>query len=909
MGRITSSVGLVSGIPTQDIIDQLIGLQAGRKTTVDNQIAQNTQVQTALSTVSAQLLGLQSSAAAFGSSSVIDAKSATSSDSTVLGVTASESAQFGSFAFRVLGLATTQQLLSDGVADTDVSPVGAGTISIKSGGFVDETASLTLLNGGSGIARGEIRVTDADGKSAIVDLSNARTVADVVDAINSTSAVDILASVTDDAFVLTDQSGGAGSVSVDEVNLGSTAADLGLATGTLSGGGSILTGSDVVSVGDLTLSALNDGLGVRHVEGLDDFRIDLRDGTTSLNIDVSSATTLSDVVDLINNHEDNGGLLTASIAADGKRIELNDTSGGGTLSITALNASDAAYDLGLGSIVDGGGLLSGGRIVSGLSGPLLRNINGGAGISELGTIRITDRSGASADIDLSGVETLNGAIDAINASGIDVSARINDAANGILIEDTSGSTASDLIIADLATGTFAADLNFAGSYSTDSAGTGDVNHRFISHNTSLDDLNGGQAIFRGRIQITDSFGVSSEIDLTAAAGNNIETVGDLIDAIHSGSANVSARINDTGDGLLLVDNAGGQQAISVSDLSGGAAEAIGIAGTGDGQIDGALRYDIEVTDTDTLDDVLEKLQQSGAPLSASVINDGSGVNPFHLLVVSDRSGSAGRLLIDTGTVGIDLNTVTEGRDAVLEFGGAASSGASLLVTSSDNTFDDVLDGVTLTATGISDQQVTVNIGRNSAPLADAINTFVENFNAVRATIEDVTFFDSETETRGILQGNSTVRNIENVLFDIVGRVFGEGAGDIRRLTDLGLTLNNGRLEFDQSVLETQLAADPEGVKSFFDTTQFGAADKIEDLLDSFTSVVDGSITNQVNSINEQNAELEEQSELLAFRLEQERLRLEQQFVQMEIAIARVQSLESTLTQLAQLADSAQSNGE
>ena len=150
-----------------------------------------------------------------------------------------------------------------------------------------------------------------------------------------------------------------------------------------------------------------------------------------------------------------------------------------------------------------------------------------------------------------------------------------------------------------------------------------------------------------------------------------------------------------------------------------------------------------------------------------------------------------------------------------------------------------------------------------------------------------------------------MRRLENALFDLVSRNLGDAGGNIRNLTDIGLRLRDGILEFDESFFDAQLAANPTEVRAFFDDSQAAAAEEIEDILKSFTSAIDGTITTRVSSLGEQNDGLEDQAERLAERLERERIRLENQFIQMEIAIAKVQNLEGTLSQLQQLASFAQ----
>ena len=66
--------------------------------------------------------------------------------------------------------------------------------------------------------------------------------------------------------------------------------------------------------------------------------------------------------------------------------------------------------------------------------------------------------------------------------------------------------------------------------------------------------------------IVDSNGVIGAVDLNTV-GNEAKTIGDVIDRINAiTTANVEARINDTGDGILLVDNANGSGKLEVKEV-------------------------------------------------------------------------------------------------------------------------------------------------------------------------------------------------------------------------------------------------------------------------------------------------------------------------------------------------------
>lgn len=93
---------------------------------------------------------------------------------------------------------------------------------------------------------------------------------------------------------------------------------------------------------------------------------------------------------------------------------------------------------------------------------LLSTLNNGTGVT-LGSIRITDRSGASAAIDLTGSTTVQDVIDHISsAGGVNVTASLNSDGTGLMITDNTGLNTGGLVIAEEG-GTTGASLKILGS--------------------------------------------------------------------------------------------------------------------------------------------------------------------------------------------------------------------------------------------------------------------------------------------------------------------------------------------------------------------------------------------------------------------------------------------------------------
>ncbi len=212
---ITSGIGLVSGIDTFSLIEQLLGIESQAKVPIFQRISGLNASKTALLDVNARLLSLGNAAKAFRADDVFRSVLATSSNEDILGVTATTKANPGQYSFRVRQLVSTSQQMSRGLASKSENPLGLESMSFEWGqGRVSESIRLDDLNGGEGVERGRIRIQDRAGNSAVIDLSEATTLEEVVDAINAESGVQIVASFSADSLQLVDESGGVGTLSV-----------------------------------------------------------------------------------------------------------------------------------------------------------------------------------------------------------------------------------------------------------------------------------------------------------------------------------------------------------------------------------------------------------------------------------------------------------------------------------------------------------------------------------------------------------------------------------------------------------------------------------------------------------------------------------------------------------------------
>ncbi|RMF42014.1 MAG: hypothetical protein D6753_08470, partial [Planctomycetota bacterium] len=792
MGRIQSNVGLVTGINIEDTVNQLMQQNSIPKTRLEDRNKLLDQERVAVTELMTLVVGVQLTTDQLGLESLFDAVQVNSSNSSLLSATASGSPAPGSYNFTPVRLAQTQQLASSTFASAD-QQLAAGEIKIHTGGFLDRSVPLEQLNGGAGVSRGFINIRDRSGAVESIDLRFAQTVQDVVDSINAATGIKVAASIDGNRIQLNDLSGStASNLEVSEVAGGTTAADLGLAG--ISVASNSATGSTIYELSStMALRQLRDGRGLDFPSSGDALAVQLRDGSSfnvALSLDSNSAS-LGQLLDAIETAS--GGKVDARVASDGQRIEVVDlTSGGSTFSISS-PSGDLAAQLGLDNPA-AGGTIQGDRLIAGLDDVLLSSLNGGAGFAALGSISITDRSGATDTVDLSSAETVGDLVDLINASSAGITARLNRTRTGLEIADTTGATTSNLIVANADASNSATQLGIDQSVAANTLDSGSLRLQFVSRNTLLSEFNQGQGVSLGTIKITDAAGVSATINLV---NKNPTTIGDVLDELNKLGLGINAKINDAGDGILIVDTIGSSGTLTIEDVQGGAAAAdLGIAGTeaaitnggapGEG-IDGSRTFRITTTSSTSLNDLVTSINAlTDGPVHASLLN-GSGAGGVRILLNSAAAGGLGRVAVD----GADIVSFTEtsaAQDALVAFGATSTTGG-LLISSTNNQFENIVEGLDITINGTSTSPVAVTVTQSEDKVADKIDQFVEQYNKLRDKFEDLTVFNAETNQVGILFGRSSALRVDSTFGRLLSGTF-RGAGSIASLGQLGIRLND-----------------------------------------------------------------------------------------------------------------------
>jgi flagellar hook-associated protein 2 len=406
----------------------------------------------------------------------------------------------------------------------------------------------------------------------------------------------------------------------------------------------------------------------------------------------------------------------------------------------------------------------------------------------------------------------------------------------------------------------------------------------------LSSLNGGEGVSAGSFLITDTDGNSAAIVINSS----VQTVDDVIDLVNAKNIGVEARINDAGTGILLYDTAGGSEILKVEDLGSGTAAAdlgfdadvttIEIEGEPRKAINGAGTFSKTVAQTG-LAALAEKINNLEAGVTASTIYDGTG---YRLLLSVDKTGAANELLVDGADAGLDFSELSAARDAVLEIG-TLNGGTGLVVTSADNTFSDVVPGLELTVLAESEANVRVDVAKAQTQLTGAIEDFVDAFNSIQTNLDEVTAFDQEQLTTGILFGTSAALRVESDLNHLLsGRFF--GVGQFTSLEAVGLSFTgDGKLRLSTAKLQEALDTDAAAVERLFTDENSGLAAKLKSTFERLAGDDNSVLESRAKSLADIIKANSERIKFMDERLTRERERLLLTFAQLESTIAAMQA--------------------
>ncbi len=229
-------------------------------------------------------------------------------------------------------------------------------------------------------------------------------------------------------------------------------------------------------------------------------------------------------------------------------------------------------------------------------------------------------------------------------------------------------------------------------------------------------------------------------------------------------------------------------------------------------VNGSTTTTISISSSTTLSELKDQINNQNSGVVASITND--GIN--NRLVVSSRESGKGQgftvnnsLTITSGTV-IQFETGQSSLSGNTQNAGNAHfklNGTEFNRTA--NTFNDAIEGVTLTLVGEGTTSVTVSSDHNG--VSKEADRFVREFNKLDAVARSIGGAESSSSDNVAL--GPALRHVRTATHDAIEVSY---EGSFKSLTEVGFSYRkSGELKLDKDKLNAVLGSDADGVRQLF----------------------------------------------------------------------------------------------
>jgi flagellar hook-associated protein 2 len=302
-------------------------------------------------------------------------------------------------------------------------------------------------------------------------------------------------------------------------------------------------------------------------------------------------------------------------------------------------------------------------------------------------------------------------------------------------------------------------------------------------------------------------------------------------------------------------------------------------------------YQITIGDGSTLADVAFAIRQSGAPVTATVINDGT---QNFLSIVNNETGfpltgpAADGLSFTvtpspTATPGYQalvLDTPTDATNASITYNG-------ITVHRTSNTISDVIPGTTLSLKSTGAAEALVLSNDQTATVAN-LQKFADAYNAVMKSVQSQLNVSSGTDRNAVMAGDSSLRSLQSALQTLLSKAVG-ASNDVRTLADIGLkSAQDGSLTVDSATLSKAMTRDLGAVNSIFAHATLGVGVALKTINTNYTAT-NGILASRKTGMQSRIDRMDDEIAAMELRIGKRRELLIAQFTAMESIVSKLKS--------------------
>jgi flagellar hook-associated protein 2 len=335
-----------------------------------------------------------------------------------------------------------------------------------------------------------------------------------------------------------------------------------------------------------------------------------------------------------------------------------------------------------------------------------------------------------------------------------------------------------------------------------------------------------------------------------------------------------------------------QAQVSYGDPQSSSTSALGMAGTLGITVAGQT-VEVPVATGDSLATIASNISSSGAPVSASVVFDGTN---YRLQVQGLATGSTNAIAFDESGFSLGLsdpaNTYSSAQDAIATVNDIA-------VTSPTNQISGAIPGVTLAVTSTMSSPTTVTVASNPSAIVSSVASFVSAYNAVVSAGHADAGYGSTAATNSMLAGDRAIGTSLDRLSSLVASNVPGADSTFQSLASVGVTLNNdGSLSLNQSQLSSAIESDPSGVERLFVTStsngSTGIMGTMATAITALTNSATSPVKSEINSLDAKNRTLTTEEAAMQARITQYQNQLQAEYSNMEQTVQSDKTLFSDL---------------
>ena len=296
--------------------------------------------------------------------------------------------------------------------------------------------------------------------------------------------------------------------------------------------------------------------------------------------------------------------------------------------------------------------------------------------------------------------------------------------------------------------------------------------------------------------------------------------------------------------------------------------------------------------TSSLQGAVTAINDADLGVTAEIIDTGVAGDRYRIQLIGE-TGAEKSFSLTSSNDAISFSSVQTATDAQLNVNGVD-------FTRSTNVIDDVLTGVSLTLSTVTDGTANLSISQDNNEARANIVDFVTIYNEAQRQLKEL----SNSSVDGALAGDSIFRSMTSSLRSIVLGSSSSATSSISNLSDMGISVSrSGELEVNDDKLDNVLANNYADVVQMFSANtddQAASSDAVAGLAGDIGKLIsnatdsDSYLVSQQDSLANANSTREEELSDLAERMERVEERYNRQFLAMQQIIDQMNSTRDSM---------------